>query len=53
MHAGTWYRPEYYAQSGKTREDCIIAEAIALHTFDIVERTEALGGYEPVGELDL
>ena len=27
MHAGTWYRPEYYAQSGKTREDCIITEA--------------------------
>ncbi len=33
--------------------DCILAESIALHTFDIVERTEALGGYDPVGELDL
>ena len=39
--------------AGRRASDCIIAEAIALHTFDIVERTEALGGYEPVGELDL
>ncbi|MDA9962315.1 bifunctional aldolase/short-chain dehydrogenase [Opitutales bacterium] len=39
--------------AGRRPSDCAVAEAIALHTFDIVERTEALGGYEPVGELDL
>ncbi|SVE23489.1 uncharacterized protein METZ01_LOCUS476343, partial [marine metagenome] len=39
--------------AGRRASDCIIAESIALHTFDIVERTESLGGYEPVGELDL
>lgn len=33
--------------------DCAAAEAIALHTFDIVRRAECLGGYRPVGELDL
>ena len=33
--------------------ECRAAEAIALHTFDIVESSETLGGYEPVGELDL
>ena len=39
--------------AGRCPSDCTVAEAIALHTFDIVERTEALGGYEPVEELDL
>ncbi len=39
--------------AGRKASDCSVAEAIALHTFDVVERSEALGGYEPVGELDL
>jgi len=46
--------PEFgLLSAGRRPSDCAVAEAIALHTFDIVERTEALGGYEPVGELDL
>ncbi|WP_245940104.1 2Fe-2S iron-sulfur cluster-binding protein [Stenomitos frigidus] len=32
MLAGNWRRPEYYAQSGKSREECIGAEAIAVRT---------------------
>lgn len=39
--------------AGRAAGDCAIANAIAEHTMDIVERTEALGGYEPVGEHDL
>jgi len=30
MHAGAWMRPEYYRQEGKSREDCILAEAKAV-----------------------
>jgi len=32
MLAGNWRRPEYYAQPGKSREECIQAEAIAVRT---------------------
>lgn len=39
--------------AGRRPADCAAAEAIALHTFDIVRRAESLGGYRPVGELDL
>lgn len=27
MHAGAWYRPEYYRRPGTSRDDCIVAEA--------------------------
>jgi sarcosine oxidase, subunit alpha len=27
VHVGVWHRPEYYADGGKSREDCIINEA--------------------------
>ena len=32
MLAGNWQRPEYYRQPGKSREECIQAEAIAVRT---------------------
>ncbi|XGW00648.1 MAG: glycine cleavage T C-terminal barrel domain-containing protein [Leptolyngbya sp. BL-A-14] len=32
MLAGNWRRPEYYAQPGKSREECIQSEAIAVRT---------------------
>ncbi|MBW4691476.1 MAG: (2Fe-2S)-binding protein [Lyngbya sp. HA4199-MV5] len=32
MLAGHWRRPEYYTQPGKSREECIQAEAIAVRT---------------------
>jgi sarcosine oxidase subunit alpha len=32
MLAGNWRRPEYYARSGKSREECIRSEAIAVRT---------------------
>ena len=32
MLAGNWRRPEYYRQPGKSREECIFAEAIAVRT---------------------
>ena len=39
--------------AGRKASDCAIAHAIADHTMDIIERTDALGGYEPVAEQDL
>ncbi len=39
--------------AGRKVADCIIASAIAEHTMDIIQRTDALGGYDPVGEHDL
>ncbi|MEE2659660.1 MAG: glycine cleavage T C-terminal barrel domain-containing protein [Candidatus Latescibacterota bacterium] len=27
VHAGDWLRPEYYAQDGASREDCVLSEA--------------------------
>ncbi|MBW4583391.1 MAG: hypothetical protein KME42_27825 [Tildeniella nuda ZEHNDER 1965/U140] len=32
MLAGNWRRPEYYVQTGKSREECIQSEAIAVRT---------------------
>ncbi len=32
LRAGLWQRPEYYAQPGKSREDCIRSEAVAVRT---------------------
>ncbi|NHC38066.1 2Fe-2S iron-sulfur cluster-binding protein [Scytonema millei] len=32
MLAGAWRRPEYYTRPGKSREDCIRAEVIAVRT---------------------
>ena len=39
--------------AGRRPADCSAAEAIALHTFAIIRQAESLGGYRPVGELDL
>jgi len=30
MHAGQWLRPEYYCVEGKSREDCVREEALAV-----------------------
>jgi sarcosine oxidase subunit alpha len=30
MHAGQWLRPEYYGVEGKSREDCVREEALAV-----------------------
>jgi rhamnose utilization protein RhaD (predicted bifunctional aldolase and dehydrogenase)/NAD(P)-dependent dehydrogenase (short-subunit alcohol dehydrogenase family) len=38
---------------GKARKDAEIAADIYEHTSAIIDMTTALGGYEPVGELDL
>ncbi len=32
IHAGSWYRPEFYQQEGKTRGECILAEAERVRT---------------------
>ena len=32
IHAGSWYRPEFYQQQGKTRGECILAEAERVRT---------------------
>jgi sarcosine oxidase, subunit alpha len=32
MPAGTWFRPEYYAQAGKTRQACIHEEVARVRT---------------------
>ena len=30
VHAGAWLRPEYYKADGKSRDDCILDEALAV-----------------------
>jgi sarcosine oxidase subunit alpha len=30
VHVGAWFRPEYYASAGSSREDCILNEALAV-----------------------
>ena len=32
IHAGSWYRPEHYRRDGATRDDRILAEAMAVRT---------------------
>ncbi|PSB21891.1 FAD-dependent oxidoreductase [Phormidesmis priestleyi ULC007] len=46
MLAGMWQRPEYYAQSGKSREECICLEAQAVrHQVGIID-VGTLGKFE-------
>ncbi len=49
MPAGLWQRPEYYAQGGKPRSQCIVEEVMAVRTGLGIIDVGTLGKLEVIG----